>query len=650
MRVLLVDHDSESLEAITRAIRGVLELDCVTSKGDALLLLRQNQYDVLIACERAVDGSGLDLLGRTTRTATPLKRIFAAAPERLQLLGPRLAPFKVQRTINYPIDLEELWLAIAQVTGGPNDETDGTIERVVLDERGIPSEGTTPRGPIPPRPPAPLAAVPPPPVASTSASGRYATARITQPAPEPPLRAPPPPRQPPQVRAPTTPVAAPDAGRMRATAPPPNTADTGRMRALAQPMKPIPPMPVTPAPTGLPGWTPEPLGMQDDEFAQLSAQARLGVQQSAVDEAARRKKQRLLMASVAAVAVAGGIVFLIEKFYDPEARAREAAIAQSMQQMAEQQKATDNLTLLEAGIENDITNNDLDGARAGLAKLVELKPDHPRREFLQTSIDRAAALAKLSPPSTPAPMPAELPRQAAVVPSSSPARNPVQRSRPVDRAAERSPPPASERAAATRAPREARDVPQNSPRSYGAPIGEAPRQPTIPLDAPINSAPTTSGRRNDNSFVGRTLEASDASSMTRAPTAVAPTSSVGNASSQAAGSNAVTMPPAAAPAPASTPGGAVAAVDVVPAKIVKRIAPVAPLGISRKTAGYVVVKFSITDGGRVTDVEVVESKPAGVFDDAAQNAVRKWLYEPRKENGVAVASQAKARLVFDAAD
>src|SRR5688500_2051024 len=189
MRVLLVDHDSEGLETIARAIRGVLELDCVTSKGDALLLLRQNTYDVLIACERAVDGSGLDLLGRTTRTAVPLKRIFAAAPERLQLLGPRLAPFKVQRTINYPIDLEELWLAIAQVTGGPNDETDGTIERVVLDERGIPASGTVPRSPIPPRPPAPLSIVPQstaPTLTSTmpsAASGgaRTATARLTQP-------------------------------------------------------------------------------------------------------------------------------------------------------------------------------------------------------------------------------------------------------------------------------------------------------------------------------------------------------------------------------------------------------------------------------------------------------------------------------------
>jgi TonB family protein len=52
----------------------------------------------------------------------------------------------------------------------------------------------------------------------------------------------------------------------------------------------------------------------------------------------------------------------------------------------------------------------------------------------------------------------------------------------------------------------------------------------------------------------------------------------------------------------------------------------------------------------VSDVEVVESSPAGVFDNAAQAAVRKWMYEPRKENGVAVSSTARARLVFEPAD
>jgi len=101
--------------------------------------------------------------------------------------------------------------------------------------------------------------------------------------------------------------------------------------------------------------------------------------------------------------------------------------------------------------------------------------------------------------------------------------------------------------------------------------------------------------------------------------------------------------PAAAPEPP-------APVDVIPAKIVKRVTPVAPGNIPAKTRGYVVVRFSIGVNGRVSNLEVVESEPQGVFDDAAQNAVRKWIYEPRRENGVAVESSAKARLVFDAAN
>jgi hypothetical protein len=50
------------------------------------------------------------------------------------------------------------------------------------------------------------------------------------------------------------------------------------------------------------------------------------------------------------------------------------------------------------------------------------------------------------------------------------------------------------------------------------------------------------------------------------------------------------------------------------------------------------------------DQVVLESEPQGVFDLAAQDAVRKWVYEPRKEDGVAVESSAKARLVFDPAN
>jgi periplasmic protein TonB len=70
--------------------------------------------------------------------------------------------------------------------------------------------------------------------------------------------------------------------------------------------------------------------------------------------------------------------------------------------------------------------------------------------------------------------------------------------------------------------------------------------------------------------------------------------------------------------------------------------------VPRKASGFVIVKFEIAENGRVANVEVVESTPPGIFDDAARTAVRKWVYEPRKENGVAVSSQAKARLVFEA--
>ncbi|HEX6638286.1 MAG TPA: hypothetical protein VF033_11580, partial [Steroidobacteraceae bacterium] len=461
MRVLLVDHDSEGLEAVARAIRGVLELDCVTSKGDAMLLLRQNTYDVLIACERCVDGSGLDLLGRTTRTATPLKRIFAAPADRLQLLGPRLAPFKVQRTINYPIDLEELWLAIAQVTG-TSDDTDGTIERVVLDERGIPANGSTARLPVPPRPPAPLRAAssapapaPAPAIAvSVPTAGRAATARVVQPAPEPPLRAPA--RRESQVRAPAppaTPATPSDTGRMRAPTPADtgrmralpaaSTSDTGRMRALQPPAE--------------PSWTPEPV---EEDFAQIAEQARLGVQRKVIDETARRKKQRLLTAGAVAAVVAGVIVFLIEKFYDPEARAREQAIAAEVSRMAEQQKVTDNLTLIEVDIEKAIMDNNLDLARQELARLVEKAPGHPRREFLQASIDRAAELARLATQRTSA---GDSSGSAETGPSAArqrPAERAASRETVRERQVERAPAPAerSTRAAA------------NSSRAYGAPI------------------------------------------------------------------------------------------------------------------------------------------------------------------------------------
>jgi len=400
-------------------------------------------------------------------------------------------------------------------------------------------------------------------------------------------------------------------------------------------------MPLNATAPQLPAWTPEPA--PEDEFAAVSAQARLGVQQKVADEASRRKRQRLLTACGIAVVVAGAIVFLIEKFYDPAARAREQAINLEMRRMTEQQKVTDNLTMIEVDIEQAIMNNEFDTARRELATLIEKAPNHPRREFLQASIDRAAELAKLSPQSVDK---KSVPAQAAVLPAAveqRPASRPRPAERTPDRTSERVASRAPDRASAQRPSRDA----SVATRSYGTPIGESARE-SIALNAPINSAPTTTMRRTDSSFSGRTIEASD-NSATRVPAPTPTTNAVNSAgtpapTSSAPGSAAVGIPPAAPPAAAPP-----APVDIVVAKIVKRVTPDMPSGISRKAKGYVMLKYTISEAGRVSDVEVIESTPAGTFDEVAVAAVRKWTYEPRKENGVPVASQGKARLVFDAA-
>jgi protein TonB len=388
-------------------------------------------------------------------------------------------------------------------------------------------------------------------------------------------------------------------------------------------MKPIPPMPMPPlqsAPpshTELPGWIPE--GSGADDFAQVAAQARLGVQRKVVDEASRRKRLRLLTACGIAVAVAATLVFLIEKFYDPEAWARTQAIEQEVARMAEQQKVTDDLTRIEIDIEDAITKNDLVAARAELARLIEQAPNHPRREFLQTSIERAAELQKLAGQSPPTAPPADArPRNTAPA-QHAPSKAPE---RVVARAPERSVPP-----------RSARDTsaPASKQRTYGAPISEPPRVSTIALDAPINSPPTASTIQREKNFSGRTVEASD--------------SAVGGSSAPPSDAGSATALPAPAAAPAPKPP---AAVDVIPAKIIKRVKPVVGSDVAPEMSGFVIVKFDIGENGRVDNVAVVESAPAGVFDDAALTAVRKWVYEPRKENGVAVASQSKARIVFEA--
>jgi protein TonB len=67
---------------------------------------------------------------------------------------------------------------------------------------------------------------------------------------------------------------------------------------------------------------------------------------------------------------------------------------------------------------------------------------------------------------------------------------------------------------------------------------------------------------------------------------------------------------------------------------------------ARNIEGYVIVDFTVTPTGSVIDAKVREAKPEGIFDRSALNAIVKWKFKPKIENGRAVAQRQSYRLDF----
>jgi TonB family protein len=79
----------------------------------------------------------------------------------------------------------------------------------------------------------------------------------------------------------------------------------------------------------------------------------------------------------------------------------------------------------------------------------------------------------------------------------------------------------------------------------------------------------------------------------------------------------------------------------------KYVAPKYPRSAQRRgDTGWVDVLFTMTVEGSVKDVEILNSAPAGVFDNAAARAVEKWTFEPVIENGSAIEKRVAVRMMF----
>lgn len=74
--------------------------------------------------------------------------------------------------------------------------------------------------------------------------------------------------------------------------------------------------------------------------------------------------------------------------------------------------------------------------------------------------------------------------------------------------------------------------------------------------------------------------------------------------------------------------------DVVP---LVRVEPQYPMSAkSRGVEGWVELMFTITKAGTVTDIVITAANPGTIFNRSAVQAVSKWKYNPKVENGSAV--------------
>jgi len=82
------------------------------------------------------------------------------------------------------------------------------------------------------------------------------------------------------------------------------------------------------------------------------------------------------------------------------------------------------------------------------------------------------------------------------------------------------------------------------------------------------------------------------------------------------------LPGVAATAPPATPADIVARPIAQPRPVYPRRA------LEREKEGLVRVRLTIAPDGTVSEAVVVASEPAGLFDAAALDAVRRWRYQP----------------------
>jgi DNA-binding NtrC family response regulator len=116
VKTLLVDADQAMLQHCVARVGGRQPLAIATSKAQVLSLLRHGPgADVVVVCERLVDGSGLALLDEIHHKWPHLIRVFCVERQRLALVRTRLGALRLRYTLTYPLKPAKLELLLVQL-------------------------------------------------------------------------------------------------------------------------------------------------------------------------------------------------------------------------------------------------------------------------------------------------------------------------------------------------------------------------------------------------------------------------------------------------------------------------------------------------------------------------------------------------------
>jgi hypothetical protein len=112
MRLLVAGRRADAVARAAGAFAQDLTIETAATKVAAIALLERAQFDLVLACEKLGDGSGLEVLSHVVVNAPDTLRIFAARPSTLNLLKGELGLFGLFCTLPYPINFRRVWSAI----------------------------------------------------------------------------------------------------------------------------------------------------------------------------------------------------------------------------------------------------------------------------------------------------------------------------------------------------------------------------------------------------------------------------------------------------------------------------------------------------------------------------------------------------------